>query len=90
MLSACTTGLGDYNSPEGVFGLQRAFKLAGVKSIVMSLWEVSDEATSKLMQIFYENITHGMEIHKAFRKAQLELKKQSDDPFEWAGFVLLD
>lgn len=90
VLSACTTGLGDYNSPEGVFGLQRAFKLAGVKSIVMSLWEVSDEATSKLMQIFYENITHGMEIHKAFRKAQLELKKQSDDPFEWAGFVLLD
>lgn len=90
VLSACTTGLGEFSSPEGVFGLQRAFKLAGVKSIIMSLWEVSDEATSKLMQIFYENITHGMDTHKAFRKAQLELKKQNDDPFEWAGFVLLD
>ena len=90
VLSACTTGLGDYRSPEGVFGLQRAFKLAGVNTIVMSLWEVSDEATSKLMQDFYDNITHGMDVHKAFRKAQLELKKQNDDPFEWAGFVLLD
>ena len=90
VLSACTTGLGEYNSPEGVFGLQRAFKLAGVKSIVMSLWEVSDEATSRLMQVFYENLTRGVEIHTAFRKAQQELKKQKDDPFEWAGFVLLD
>ncbi len=90
VLSACTTGLGEFGSPEGVFGLQRAFKLAGVKSIIMSLWEVSDEATSKLMQIFYENITDGMDTHKAFRKAQLELKRQNDDPFEWAGFVLLD
>lgn len=90
VLSACTTGLGEFSSPEGVFGLQRAFKLAGVKSIVMSLWEVSDEATSKLMQLFYENLTRGMRTHDAFRKAQLKLKKQNDDPFEWAGFVLLD
>lgn len=90
VLSACTTGLGDFSSPEGVFGLQRAFKLAGVKTIIMSLWEVSDEATSKLMQLFYENISHGMETHNAFRKAQFELKKQNDNPFEWAGFVLLD
>ena len=90
VLSACSTGLGEFSSPEGVYGLQRAFKLAGVKSIIMSLWEVSDEATSKLMQIFYENITHGMEKHKAFRNAQLELKKQNGDPYAWAGFVLLD
>lgn len=90
VLSACTTGLGEFGSPEGVYGLQRAFKLAGVKSIIMSLWEVSDEVTSKLMQVFYEKVTHGIEIHQAFRTAQFELKKQNDDPFEWAGFVLLD
>lgn len=90
ILSACTTGLGNFASPEGVFGLQRAFKLAGVKSIVMSLWEVPDEATSNLMQFFYQNIAKGMEKHKAFKEAQKRLRRQEENPFSWAGFVMLD
>ena len=90
ILSACTTGLGDFASPEGVFGLQRAFKLAGVKTIVMSLWEVPDEATSSLMQYFYKNIALGMEKHKAFKEAQKKLRHQEANPFFWAGFVMLD
>jgi len=90
VLSACMTGLGNVDSPEGVFGLQRAFKLAGVKSIVMSLWEVPDIATAKLMELFYTYISRNMERHDAFRNAMLKLKEEYKDPHDWAGFVLLD
>jgi len=90
VLSACMTGLGNIETPEGAFGLQRAFKLAGVKSIVMSLWEVPDQATAKLMSIFYSNLAKGKERHESFRQAILLLKKEYDNPYYWAGFVMLD
>ena len=90
VLSACETGLGEVVSTEGVFGLQRAFKLAGVQTLIMSLWKVPDLATSKLMIEFYKNWTSGMEVHQAFQKAQQFIKKEYPSPYYWAGFVMLD
>lgn len=89
-LSACETGLGEIVSTEGVFGLQRAFKLSGVKTLVMSLWKVPDVATSKLMISFYRNWSSGMKIHKAFMEAQRKIREEYTSPYYWAGFVMLD
>lgn len=90
LLSACETGLGENGMTEGVFGLQRAFKLAGVNTLVMSLWQVPDVATSKLMQIFYDQWLGGMEKHEAFAYAQRKIKEEKPNPYYWAGFVMLD
>lgn len=90
VLSACETGLGDIKGGEGVFGLQRAFKLAGVKTIIMSLWKVNDKATSEMMQLFYSKWLTGIDKRESFRLAQQELKKKYKDPYYWAGFVMLD
>jgi CHAT domain-containing protein len=90
ILSACETGLGQDGMTEGVYGLQRAFKLAGVQTLVMSLWQVPDTATSQLMQTFYDNWLSGMEKHDAFVKAQQTIKKAYPNPYFWAGFVMLD
>lgn len=90
VLSACETGLGDI-SGEGVFGLQRAFKMAGVRSILMALWKVDDKATQILMTSFYRLYTEGKTKREALRLAQQEVRKSGyTDPYYWAGFVLLD
>ena len=90
VLSACETGLGEI-SGEGVFGLQRAFKMAGARSILMSLWKVDDTATQMLMTSFYRHYTKGKTKRDALRRAQQELRKNGyKSPYYWAGFVLLD
>ena len=89
VLSACQTALGDITGSEGVYGLQRAFKMAGVKKLLMSLWEVPDAETAELMQLFYSHIFKGETYFNAFRKAQLALKLKYKDPLKWAGFVLV-
>jgi CHAT domain-containing protein/Flp pilus assembly protein TadD len=90
VLSACETGLGDIKGNEGVYGLQRAFRIAGVKSILMSLWKVPDEATRQLMTSFYRYwLTDKMSLEDAFRRAQTEMKNKYEDPEMWAGFVLI-
>ena len=90
VLSACETGLGEAKNSEGVFGLQRAFKLAGVETIIMSLWKVPDQATSSLMTSFYSNWLNGMTKNQAFEQAQKELRQTYPEPYYWAGFVMMD
>ncbi len=91
VLSACQSGLGE-TSGEGVFGLQRGFKLAGAKSLLMSLWKVDDKATQLLMTEFYRQFLNGKSKIESLRLAQQAVRSHSEyqDPEFWAGFILLD
>ena len=91
ILSACETGVGAV-SGDGVFGLQRGFKLAGVKSIMMSLWKVDDNATEKLMTEFYRNWIEHKNAIKALYAAQKTVRNTPgwEHPKYWAGFIMLD
>jgi len=91
VLSACETGLGDIKGSEGVFGLQRAFKKAGVDYIIMSLWQVPDKESKEFMQQFYTNCFNKQTIREAYTNAQDWMKKKyPDDPYKWAAFVLVE
>lgn len=90
VLSACETGLGDIRGNEGVYGLQRAFKIAGAKYLIMSLWKVPDFQTQEFMTNFYSNWkADKMSIPEAFQTAQQNMRKLHPEPFYWAGFVLI-
>lgn len=89
VLSACETGLGYSNSSEGVYGLQRAFKLAGAKQILMSLWAVDDRATDMLMTGFYQGLLRGEDADEALQKSKAHLRKMYPSPEDWGAFVLL-
>lgn len=89
VLSACETALGDIKGSEGVFGLQRAFKMAGVKKMIVSLWQVPDKETAELMTAFYGYWMKGKTINDAFTQAQTDMRKKYI-PFYWAAFVLVE
>lgn len=91
VLSACQSGLGEIKG-DGVFGLQRGFKKAGVKSLLMSLWEVDDHATQIFMVNFYNNLLSGMSKKEALHRAQTVLRENTkySNPYYWAAFILLD
>lgn len=90
ILSACETGLGFSDSGEGVYGLQRAFKLAGAKKILMSLWEVDDRATTILMTNFYRYLLEGKDANTALEISKKVVRDQYPSPEEWGAFVLLN
>jgi CHAT domain-containing protein len=96
VLSACDTGVGEIKTGEGVFGLRRAFALAGAKNLMMSLWPVSDDITAKQMKAFYMNLQK-LPPAEALRQAQLETIKElkaiaiyggTAPPGLWAPFIL--
>jgi hypothetical protein len=88
-LSACDTGVGEVRIGEGVYGLRRAFVLAGSESLVMSLWPVSDYVTRELMAGYYKNLKQGMGRGESLRQVQLNLLRRKDrqHPFYWASFI---
>lgn len=89
VLSACDTGVGEIKNGEGVYGLRRAFVLAGAESELMSLWPVSDSSTSELMIGYYKALQQGQGRGEALRQTQLQMlqKPERQHPFYWASFI---
>jgi CHAT domain-containing protein len=94
VLSACDTGLGEIKAGEGVFGLRRAFQIAGARTVIMSLWSVEDESTREWMRALYQGrLQQRLDTAAAVREAGLTVlrarraKGQSTHPFYWAAFV---
>ena len=86
VLSACKSGLGEVSR----YGLQRAFKKAGVKSIVMSLWAIDDSVTQDFMVHFYKGLASGLSKDKALLQAKMLIREKYPLSNDWAAFVLLD
>jgi CHAT domain-containing protein len=92
VLSACQTGRGQLLSGEGIVGLSRAFLYAGARSVVVSLWNVSDISTGQLMKNFYQNLTAGQSNAAALRRAKLQMLssgKEARHPYYWSSFVMV-
>jgi CHAT domain-containing protein len=88
VLSACETAKGEVNHGEGVYGLQRALRVAGAQNMIMSLWKVDDEATQKLMVDFYTRWLKTNDMRASFRAAQKKLRKEYPNPYYWGAFIL--
>ena len=88
-LSACDTGIGDVRNGEGVYGLRRAFVLAGAETLVMSLWPVSDDITREMMVSYYSGLRKGLGRGDALHRTQLAMLRQKghSHPFYWASFI---
>lgn len=89
VLSACETGLGDLEVGEGVYGLQRAFLVAGAKILIMSMFKVDDEATQKLMLKFYQKWLNTGNIRQSFIDAKKELRVEYPEPIYWGAFIMI-
>jgi CHAT domain-containing protein/tetratricopeptide (TPR) repeat protein len=89
VLSACETGLGDLTVGEGVYGLQRAFMVAGAKTLIMSMFKVNDEATQKLMINFYQKWLATGNKRESFVQAKKELRNEFKDPIYWGAFIMI-
>lgn len=90
VLSACQTGLGENNEIDGNEGLLSAFKIAGVNNVIITLWNISDDATSYIMKNFYKNLLEVKEPREALKKTIDGIKNEMPDPYYWAGFIVLN
>ncbi|QQS35686.1 MAG: CHAT domain-containing protein [Ignavibacteriales bacterium] len=89
VLSSCISGLGQVDESEGIIGMTKAFFEAGSKSVVVSLWDVNDKYTSKLMGLFYQKLSEGFDKSEALRLAKIDfIKEYSPNPYYWGAFVL--
>ena len=89
VLSACETGLGDISNGEGVYGLQRAFLVAGAKTLIMSMFKVDDEATQKLILTFYRKWLTSGNLRQSFVDAKKELRVEYPEPIYWGAFMMI-
>ncbi len=89
VLSACETGLGDLEAGEGVYGLQRAFLVAGAKVLIMSMFKVDDDATQKLMLKFYQKWLNSGNLRQSFIDAKKELRVEYPEPIYWGAFMMI-
>jgi CHAT domain-containing protein/Tfp pilus assembly protein PilF len=89
VLSACDTGRGDIKLGQGVYGLRRAFLVAGAETVVMSLWKVNDQTTRVLMEAYYSNLLAGQGRATALREAMSELRRTRPHPHYWAPFLVM-
>jgi tetratricopeptide (TPR) repeat protein len=89
VLSACETGMNKIFAGDEILGLARGFLSAGVSSLVLSLWTVSDEATSRLMKRFYENLQLGQGVAASLRIAQIEFIGRGEHPYLWSPFAVI-
>lgn len=89
VLSACETGLGDLEAGEGVYGLQRAFLVAGAKMLIMSMFKVDDDATQKLMLKFYQKWLNSNNLRQSFIDAKKELRVEYPEPIYWGAFMMI-
>ena len=89
VLSACETGLGELESGEGVYGLQRAFLVAGAKMLIMSMFKVDDDATQKLMLKFYQKWLNSGNMRQSFTDAKIELRLDYPEPIYWGAFMMI-
>jgi CHAT domain-containing protein len=89
-LTACQTGIGVKLAGEGIMSMGRAFQCAGAKSVVMSLWSVSEDASVPLMEYFFKGLKEGKTKINAWAAARTELRKSGfEHPFFWSAFVLV-
>ncbi|NOS91984.1 MAG: CHAT domain-containing protein [Cyclobacteriaceae bacterium] len=89
VLSACETGLGEIANGEGVYGLQRAFLVAGAKVLIMSMFKVDDEATQKLVLNFYKKWLTTNNMRQSFIDAKKELRVEYPEPYYWGPFMMI-
>jgi CHAT domain-containing protein len=89
-LSACSTGIGEVQAGDGVYGMRRAFWLAGARSLLISLWRVDDDRTAELMSRFYARLFRGQKRSEALCDVQREFINEKDlsHPRYWASFIL--
>jgi CHAT domain-containing protein len=92
VLSACETGRGEIKKGEGIIGLTRDLLYAGASNLLVSLWQVDDEATAKLMVDFYDRMLNGVSKAEALHQAKLQMLQENPEqalPYYWSAFILI-